>query len=965
MGLFADDTIFWTAPEIRCPNRYSRLQETMNDFADWCNKWKLSLNASKCNVLKIGRVHEIKNNTIIENTNNNTIDSSSETSESNQIIDSSSETSEPSDIEELYNKLFGTDNNKPESSNQKHKPKRYFPYKRNYSINNINIKYKNVIKYLGLWIDSDLNFQHHINKTIAKIQSSYYHLIKIIKNGIKFKPKSIITIYKTKARAIIEYAAEFYYQNVQNKELQIWQNKFIRLAAPAKLSTNIDILEKLNSCENLQERIDKLLGRSWLRCLYSDKYHPLKELHDEFLLYINKYDNKDNMNMNIKINENESSNYTNYNAYFQNNMNILNKNINHNSPPIIQHKNHNFKNRHRLRHNHNHNNNKNNNYKNKLKHKNMKYGKIINKLYYTKKSFIYKGYQLINKYKNKNKLNIPINPQRSLITALPNYLIKPHYNNFTIINNESNPDNFKQHTCYYSDGSCFPNPGIGAYGWYGPYPTILKSYFHINPIPKMTTASYCELKAVELWLIDIHKDKIKNLINNKLAIFIDNIGVLNYMNFTAYPKYNDYKLIVENIFNLLNKLHHKLPNTHFHFIKIPAHAGYKGNENIDKKVRKLAYETAQKIQCQNPIISNYPTALAQLYKQINLEYDAKWETRDNKDNIIYKNNNKWNKRLNYLYKLLDRNDASIMIKVLSEHIGLNEYYHKKNYIIKDVIRDMEKRNHFNAMLYNKSKFETDLFDLNMEKQNLNNQLYNLNKQIEHRHQLNTNNNNNIGQNNNNNIPPLISRWNIIDLHQINNNFMNNHIDMEVINENEFKSNYDEWEYGIPIEQRYYSNNMDILENIQPNICENCSMNKIENINHFICICPKFDNERKILKQKLVKINMNYNHQWFNINDILFPYKKKKLKKSISKQISIWKYLIQYIINTGRIRINYSNKIELFTEKWNRLIEYEKNKENIIKELIQKRKERKMILKSNNRKRLRNCNYNSNKRRRID
>ncbi len=57
-----------------------------------------------------------------------------------------------------------------------------------------------------------------------------------------------------------------------------------------------------------------------------------------------------------------------------------------------------------------------------------------------------------------------------------------------------------------------------------------------------------------------------------------------------------------------------------------------------------------------------------------------------------------------------------------------------------------------------------------------------------------------------------------------------------------------------------------------------------------------------------------------------------MKISISKQISVWKYLIQYIINTNRIRINFSNKIEYNTDKWNRLIEYGKEREQIIKEV---------------------------------
>ncbi len=175
------------------------------------------------------------------------------------------------------------------------------------------------------------------------------------------------------------------------------------------------------------------------------------------LNYVNKYDNKDNMNMNINLINNNSSDYSNYNAYFQNNTSILCNNLNYNIPLPTSHKNHNFKERHRARHNINYNKNDHPKYNNTLKQKNMKFGRITNKLYYTKKSFIYKGYKIINKFKNMEKLNIPTTPTRALITALPNYLIKPQFNNFTVINEESNPDNYKQHSCYFTDGSCFPN----------------------------------------------------------------------------------------------------------------------------------------------------------------------------------------------------------------------------------------------------------------------------------------------------------------------------------------------------------------------------------------------------------------------------------------------------------------------------------------------------------------------------
>ncbi|MCP4142111.1 MAG: reverse transcriptase family protein, partial [Chloroflexi bacterium] len=410
MGLFADDTIFWTSPGIREPSRYAALQHTLDNFYDWCCKWKLKLNPTKCNALKIGKVLEKKIRYEIKNNNNNNSESDTDLSSSETSIN---------ELEELNYELFGSDseseddllydeekdieiknnnsiNNKSENNSMQY----YQPYKRDYNINGISVKYKRYIKYLGLWIDDDLNFQYHINKVIAKIQKSYYYVCKLIKSGLKLTPKSIIAIYKTKARSIIEYGAEFYLHYDTAKHIEKWQNKFMKLASPGKSSIPIDLREKLQDCENLSERVDKLLGRTWLRAMFSDNFHPLKTLQQEFNDYLINHNN-------TKFLQPNPNQYQQLNNYLHHNYNSDNNNNSNTNNPT--HTTNTLTNTNMII---------NQNLASQCSKSTNKYFISKNKLTYTPKSVLYRAKQIITDLKENNVFNIISNPIRQPISAL-------------------------------------------------------------------------------------------------------------------------------------------------------------------------------------------------------------------------------------------------------------------------------------------------------------------------------------------------------------------------------------------------------------------------------------------------------------------------------------------------------------------------------------------------------------------
>ncbi len=137
------------------------------------------------------------------------------------------------------------------------------------------------------------------------------------------------------------------------------------------------------------------------------------------------------------------------------------------------------------------------------------------------------------------------------------------------------------------------------------------------------------------------------------------------------------------------------------------------------------------------------------------------------------------------FQILSRNDAAIILQLLSEHIGINEYYHTKNYSYKSVLREIETKNHYNALLQENEYFELYL-------QSMDDEITNMKNEISLHDTYNRNN-----------IPQLIP----INVQNYN------------VNENEFKSLYDDNDYSIPLDQQYYNIPQNILDERQSPILD--------------------------------------------------------------------------------------------------------------------------------------------------
>ena len=174
LGVFADDTAFWTKPQYEF--RSSKVfQEELDHLEQWCRRWKLVLNPTKTEQLKfVGRKQKSL-----------------------------------SSVGDWSLTVGGQ------------------PVRR--------VK---VMKYLGVVLDEKLQFEEHARKVENALKAQLCALYKLTTNFGSVNPVTLVQLYKLQSRPVWEYGAEFYLNTKSKVErLQRLQNKFIRLATRVSLSS--------------------------------------------------------------------------------------------------------------------------------------------------------------------------------------------------------------------------------------------------------------------------------------------------------------------------------------------------------------------------------------------------------------------------------------------------------------------------------------------------------------------------------------------------------------------------------------------------------------------------------------------------------------------------------------------------------------------------------------------------------
>ena len=80
-------------------------------------------------------------------------------------------------------------------------------------------------------------------------------------SGIQLLLKTILQMYKSKSRPMIEYASIFHFHNGEQNEIIKLQNKFIIHAYPCKTSTLMLTLEMKTNVKRLKMRVNQLIWK--------------------------------------------------------------------------------------------------------------------------------------------------------------------------------------------------------------------------------------------------------------------------------------------------------------------------------------------------------------------------------------------------------------------------------------------------------------------------------------------------------------------------------------------------------------------------------------------------------------------------------------------------------------------------------------------------------------------------------
>ena len=167
------------------------------------------------------------------------------------------------------------------------------------------------------------------------------------------------------------------------------------------------------------------------------------------------------------------------------------------------------------------------------------------------------AWSILNNNKTHISITNDVHPINNSITVLPKYNVFEIPSNYQIVTSPTkmidiNPSD----TNFYTDGSCKPNPGKGAYGWFTPR-------YQGKPHEQVSTYAYpitiinCESLALLSALSYIKDNPSKDKTMN---IFTDCQTVLQFLNFQPYPKYNSIRLIIQATIKTLSMIQYYNPN---------------------------------------------------------------------------------------------------------------------------------------------------------------------------------------------------------------------------------------------------------------------------------------------------------------------------------------------------------------------------------------------------------------------
>lgn len=126
-------------------------------------------------------------------------------------------------------------------------------------INGALLEWKNVVRYLGVELDSGLNLRNHIDNSIFKANGVIKSLFCIFKKNSSASIQTKLLIYKTYIRPILTYAGTIIVNSAKThfKRLQVLENKCLRMALNAPYGTRNTSLYQEGKLPSIQEFVQR------------------------------------------------------------------------------------------------------------------------------------------------------------------------------------------------------------------------------------------------------------------------------------------------------------------------------------------------------------------------------------------------------------------------------------------------------------------------------------------------------------------------------------------------------------------------------------------------------------------------------------------------------------------------------------------------------------------------------------
>jgi hypothetical protein len=141
--------------------------------------------------------------------------------------------------------------------------------------NNEDVKQVKNAKYLGIYLDSKLNWNTHLDETYKKAAGRLAILYPIINPGSSIQPETALIIYKATILPIMTYASPVWsgVKHPKLKKLQILQNKVLRIITKSSMYTRVKKLHSDLNIKMVNKTLSELNKKFYTSA--SDHYNPL------------------------------------------------------------------------------------------------------------------------------------------------------------------------------------------------------------------------------------------------------------------------------------------------------------------------------------------------------------------------------------------------------------------------------------------------------------------------------------------------------------------------------------------------------------------------------------------------------------------------------------------------------------------------------------------------------------------